>query len=139
MTTTLASTFWDRLVEASQDVDLPYRLSDIGRELDIYPSAVARWESGQGLPYDKNLITLAVNRGVVVEWLKTGRGPKHAESAMDTGTRELIKIWQHLPPAAQERLLHAARYEQTINPSTPPHAPPPPDRDKPRTTPRKHR
>lgn len=113
------TTFWERLEESSDDVGLPCGLSDIGRELDIWPSAVQKWQDGIGLPAQKNLIALAKNRGVNTEWLRTGRGLKLAESAMDVGTRELLAIWNKLPQEAQERLLHAARYERTLNPPDP--------------------
>lgn len=114
-------TFWDRLEEASADVGLPSGLSDIARELDIWPSAVQKWRDGINFPAKKNLIVLAKNRGVNLEWLETGRGPKQAEGAMDAATRELLSIWNKLPQDAQERLLHAARYEKTVTaPNDPP-------------------
>lgn len=109
--------FWDRLEESSQDVGLPYGLSDIGRELDLWPSAIQKWRDGLNFPGKKNLIALAKNRGVNTEWLLTGRGPKLAEGAMDAATRELLQLWNKLPEKAQERLLQAARYEHTINPA----------------------
>lgn len=111
-------TFWDRLEEASEDVGLPYGLSDIARELDLWPSAVQKWRDGVNYPGQKNLITLAMHRGVNTEWLKTGRGPKFAEGSMDAETRELLQIWTKLPVEAQERLLRAARYEKTVNTSS---------------------
>jgi hypothetical protein len=116
-------TFWDRLEESSQDVGLPCGLSDIGRELDIWPSAVQKWRDGDGLPGQKNLITLAMNRGVNTEWLKTGRGPKLSEDAMDAATRELLSIWTKLDKSAQERLLRAAKYEKTASEPPPDPAP----------------
>lgn len=106
-----ARTFWNRLEEASYDVGLPCGLSDIGRELDLWPSAIQKWRDGVNLPGQRNLIELAKNRGVNTEWLLTGRGQKLAESSMDLGTRELLKLWQSLDDAARERLLNAARYE----------------------------
>lgn len=109
-------TFWDRLEEASQDVGLPCGLSDIGRELDMWPSAIQKWKDGTGLPAQKNQIILARNRGVNVEWLLTGRGPKLSENAMDAATRELLAIFTKLDKAAQERLLAAAKYEKSITP-----------------------
>lgn len=109
-----SETFWDRLEEASQDIGLPCGLSDIGRELDIWPSAVQKWKDGVGLPGQRNLNTLAINRGVNTEWLRTGRGPKLSEDAMDAATREFLKIWTNLDEKAQERLLSAARYEKSI-------------------------
>lgn len=116
--------FWTRLEEASRDVGLPYGLSDIGRELDIWPSAVQKWRDGTSLPYEKNLILLATNRGVNTEWLKTGRGDKLAKGAMDSGTRELLTIWAKLPAEAQLRLLGAARYERNVITAPEPPAPP---------------
>jgi hypothetical protein len=107
--------FWARLVESSRDVGLPYGLSDIARELDIYPSAVQKWRDGDSLPYEKNLITLAKARGVNTEWLKTGRGDKLATGTMDAGTRELLSIWMKLPEDARTRLLNSARYERSAN------------------------
>lgn len=118
------STFWDRLVEASQDIGLPYGFSDIARELDIWPSAVQKWRDGVNYPAKKNIIALAQNRGVNVEWLESGRGPKLSEEAMDAATREFLAIWLKLPGDAQERLLNAARYEKTLTGATPPQAPP---------------
>lgn len=109
-----AQTFWDRLTEASYDVGLPCGLSDIGRELDLWPSAIKKWRDGLGLPGQKNLIQLAEHRGVNVEWLQTGRGQKLAESAMDAGTRELLQAWAKLDPDARDRLLAAARYESLL-------------------------
>lgn len=123
------TTFWERLEESSQDVGLPCGLSDIARELDIWPSAVQKWQDGIGLPAQKNTIQLAKNRGVKFDWLLYGVGPKLAESAMDAATRELLALWNSLPQDAQERLLHAARYERAI---TPPEKPPePPSRPRP--------
>lgn len=125
-------TFWDRLEESSQDVGLPCGLSDIGRELDIWPSAVQKWKDGLGLPGQRNMIQLATNRGVNTEWLKTGRGPKLSEEAMDADTREFLAIWTKLESDARERLLKAARYEKRVSkpddepPS--PSAPHPPQR-----------
>ena len=122
-------TFWDRLEEASQDVGLPCGLSDIGRELDIWPSAVQKWRDGEGLPGQRNMIALATHRGINTEWLKTGRGPKLSEAAMDAATRELLSIWTKLDKGAQERLLAAAKYEKTVTPpaddrgTSPPAAP----------------
>ena len=110
-------TFWDRLEESSQDVGLPCGLSDIGRELDIWPSAVQKWRDGEGLPGQKNMIALATHRGVNTEWLKTGRGPKLSEAAMDAETRELMMIWTKLPKEARERLLAAAKYEKAVQPA----------------------
>jgi hypothetical protein len=128
-------TFWDRLEEASQDVGLPCGLSDIGRELDVWPSAVKKWRDGLGMPGQKNLTTLAVHRGVNTEWLKTGRGPKLSEDAMDAATREFLSIWTKLDKDAQQRLLKAAQYEKAVSPpkdesagTQPPHRPQPPSR-----------
>ena len=124
---------WDRLEEASRDVGLPCGLSDIGRELDIWPSAVQKWRDGLNYPAKKNLITLAQNRGINVEWLETGRGQKLAEGAMDAATRELLSIWTQLPTEARERLLAAAQYEKRAQPEPPgpsSAAPQPPPRKK---------
>jgi hypothetical protein len=116
MARTRLNDFWDRLEEASGDVGLPCGLSDIGRELDLWPSAVQKWKDGTALPAQKNLIALAQNRGVNTEWLLTGRGPKLSESHMDAATRELLAIWTKLDTDAQARLLNAAKYEKTIAP-----------------------
>lgn len=115
MAKTPQQTFWDRLEEASQDVGLPCGLSDIGRELDVWPSAVQKWRDGTAIPAQKNQIALARNRGVNVEWLLTGRGAKLSENAMDAATRELLSIFTKLDKAAQERLLAAAKYEKSVN------------------------
>ena len=127
-------TLWDRLEEASADIGLPCGLSDVGRELDIWPSAVQKWRDGLNYPAKKNLITLAQNRGINVEWLETGRGQKLAEGAMDAATRELLSIWTKLPKEARERLLAAAQYEKRAQPE--PTSPPP---AAPHSTPTKRR
>lgn len=119
-----SSTFWDRLEEASNDVGLPCGLSDIGRELDLWPSAIQKWRDGVNYPGKRNLISLAQNRGVTTEWLLTGRGQKLAEGAMDAETRQLLQIWTRLPQESRDRLLKAAQYEKTVNtPETPPQRP----------------
>jgi hypothetical protein len=120
---TRTTTFWERLEEASQDVGLPCGLSDIGRELDVWPSAVQKWRDGVSLPARKNMITLAKHRGVNLEWLWHGGGPKLAVSEMDVATRELLAIWNNLPEDAQKRLLEAARYEKRVAPPDDSNAP----------------
>jgi hypothetical protein len=110
--------FWERLIEASNDVGLPWGFSDIGRELDIWPSAVQKWRDGINLPARTRLQILARNRGVNVDWLETGRGEKLSRGAMDAATRELLSIWTKLPADAQKRILGAAHYEQ-INAAPP--------------------
>jgi hypothetical protein len=121
------TSFWDRLEEASQDVGLPCGLSDIGRELDLWPSAVQKWRDGVSFPSRKNMITLAENRRVNLEWLWHGGAPKLSENEMDASTREFLKIWNSLPSDAQRRLLDAARYEKNVS-TTPPEAPEGPPR-----------
>lgn len=125
---TTPKTFWERLEEASRDVGLPSGLSDIARELDLWPSAVQKWRDGLSLPYQKNLISLAQNRRVNVEWLQTGRGSKLSEGQMDSATRELLSIWNKLPIEAQSRLLGAAKYERNtlLSPQLPEPSPTPP-------------
>lgn len=113
--------FWDRLVQASQDVGLPCGFADIGRELDIWPSAVQKWRDGINYPARTRLQILARNRGVNVEWLETGRGEKLSRGAMDAATRELLSIWTKLDQDAQQRILNAAKYEK-INAAPPPNS-----------------
>lgn len=129
---TPVKTFWERLEEASQDVGLPCGLSDIGRELDVWPSAVQKWRDGVSFPSRRNMITLSKNRGVNLEWLWHGGGKKIAESEMDAATRELLGIWNNLPGDAQRRLLDAARYEKNVAPPSP--ADPPVSRSRNRNT-----
>lgn len=121
------ASFWDRLESASQAVGLSYGLSDIGRELDVWPSAVQKWRDGVSLPSRTNMIALARNRGVNLEWLWTGRGPRLAENEMDASTREFLAIWNALPREARDRLLGAARYEKNVSLPSPSDQSPDPD------------
>jgi hypothetical protein len=74
--------FAGRLHEALADQGREERgraayLAKIGR---VSSTAAGKWLSGESLPGMENVVLVATELGVCVEWLLTGRGPKKPPS-----------------------------------------------------------
>jgi hypothetical protein len=89
-------TFWQRLGEAHD-----HRFPDHGKQMTQkdagvliggpWPQSTAKkWKNG-GLPTMENAVALAEKLDVCVEWLLTGRGPKHPLSKIEVSTVEWLR------------------------------------------------
>ena len=52
------------------------------RPLGISAKTVERWEKGETVPGDRDLLLMAERTGVRYEWLSTGEGPMQDESSV---------------------------------------------------------
>lgn len=72
------SEFWQRLVEAWKPKGLPTSQNGVADELGKKGNGTTgRWFSGETLPEMDTLRDIALKGNVTVDWLLTGRYPKH--------------------------------------------------------------
>jgi len=80
---------------------------DRAKLLGISPSMYSAYSSGKKLPSMGRAITIANTLGVCVEWLLTGKGPKHHEQQseqIDSGTLAVAIALQRMPEALRTEL-----------------------------------
>jgi hypothetical protein len=59
---------------------------------------------------------MANAHGVCVEWLLTGRGPKHPGGTPDPELSRLLEFWDDLPPLEKHDVVSYAVYKGTTLP-----------------------
>lgn len=90
--------------------------ADLALRVGVQRSAVAQWESPNGsLPSMEHLIAIAVQTGVSLEWLGTGRGaarpdevadaPAEEEQAQDALEIACLRALRRMPRRMRERIL----------------------------------
>jgi transcriptional regulator with XRE-family HTH domain len=95
----------DRIRHARRTAKLTQ--ADLGRALDVVPSAVAQWESTRGTaPTLEHLAQIAVAAKVSFEWLATGRGAARLGAVDEQPAVSSESFARDLP---EERLLAAFR------------------------------
>lgn len=104
-----ASEFWARLEEAiGKNFENGMNANALATRLDMSQGTVHRWYLGKGYPELELAIRLARQGGVCVEWLLTGRKPKHPISK-DPLLNELFEICDQLTKEGREHVLINAR------------------------------
>lgn len=69
--------FAERFVAVCRDANLPAQNEPLGRQFDVSGPMVSYYRTGKKLPSMETALLIARKTGVCVEWLLTGRGPKH--------------------------------------------------------------
>lgn len=99
------SEFYRRLKEA---VRARYKRDlsqvELGRKYGVSQGAVSKWALG-GLPNLDTVIRIAKDTRYCVEWLLTGRGPKHPGGDLDPEQQELLALY-HDDPVFQRLVKH---------------------------------
>jgi hypothetical protein len=102
-------TVWARLKEALADKKLPPTQTHAASILGIKQSSVAEWNRLGIYPKMEHAVELARRLGICVEWLLTGRGPKHPPPAGDSFADQLWAVWPDLSDDAKRDILGHAR------------------------------
>ena len=92
----MANSIWTRILEAHEDIGLPLTQTAVAKTCGITQPSVQRWAAGDNLPTLKQAITFGMKTGVEVEWIYTGRGPKHPEAKPGSATDIVRKLWNGL-------------------------------------------
>lgn len=92
---TEASEFWLRLVEAWSKKGLPTSQNGVATTLDMSQGSTRRWHTGDGLPEMDVLVQIAQKGDVTVDWLLTGRYPKHPIKP-DTPLGRIHNAWNQI-------------------------------------------
>lgn len=102
--------FYERLLEALKDAELPTTQTSIADFLDIHQSAVAKWKSSESFPTYENARRLAQRASVSLTWLWLGIGNKKNGGSMDDQTVQLLDAWHQMPEVARAELLEYIRF-----------------------------
>ena len=111
----MEKTVWKRILEAMTDVSLPRTQTAVAKVCGITQPSVQRWAVGENLPTLKQAVRFGMKTGVCVEWIYTGRGPKHPEAKPGSTTEAVLQIFHALDEDAQEEVLRHARYIASRN------------------------
>lgn len=114
--------FGERIKEIiSSSVYAGHALHVIAKRWGVSPAMISYYKSGEKLPSMKSAMRIAMDSGFCVEYILTGRGPKHPPGT-NGGNGDGIEEppWQSLPPEERTRFaeaLHAvadqvARYKK---------------------------
>lgn len=102
------NSIWQRIQEARADVGLKTTQTAIAHDLGLSQSSVQKWAAGKGLRLT-HALEIAEKCGVCVEWLYTGRGPKHPIRIVsdDLNVHEFL---DSLPSPVLEEVVEFARF-----------------------------
>ena len=65
-------------------------INSFAQKLGVSPPTISRWMKGEADPTRSNLIKLAEQTGINIEWLAIGAGPKYWQHPI---TEEIISTW----------------------------------------------
>ena len=107
--------FAARFREACEDAKVLVTQESLGKVFGVSGTMAWYYLNGEKLPSMDKAIQMAGKLGVCVEWLLTGKGPKHPVG--DEASGDVINI-SHLSPQAKAaiRAMIAALHETQVNP-----------------------
>ena len=95
---------------------------DLIAYLGLSSSTLSRLKETQGAPEDLYLRLVAAEQGVMLHWLKTGRGPKwqptRRVTALPAWLQEVVQMGEGFPAETQETLRLCARLLAASGPDT---------------------
>jgi len=106
----MEKTVWKRILEAMTDVSLPRTQTAVAKVCGITQPSVQRWAKGRNAPTLKQAIRFCLKTGVCVEWIYTGRGPKHPEAKPGSTTEAVLQIFHALDEDGRKEVLRHAEY-----------------------------
>ena len=113
------SEFWLRLAEMVGKDFPKNNQAAVGKLFKVGQSAITKWKTGKDTPALPRAIDIAIEYGVCVEWLLTGRGPKHPFDAPDADMARLLEFWSKLLPDTKHHVVGYAAYRRSIQNSAP--------------------
>lgn len=116
MPKTRERSFLDRAMEALRDrypKDRPTQ-TRLAKIAGVSQPAVHEWGMPGRAPEHARVLKLALELNVCVEWLYTGRGPKHPPAQPD---EPFLACWQNLDPDTRKQI---ALYTEFLKGSSPP-------------------
>jgi transcriptional regulator with XRE-family HTH domain len=99
---------WLRIREALRDNRRRGIQQEAADICGIKQPSVAEWVSGESIPTMDNVLKLSEELNVCVEWLYTGRGPKHPGPPEDPHAHQLWEFWPRLTADARSRIVGSA-------------------------------
>ena len=115
----MAGTVWKRVLEAHEDAGLPRTQTAVAKTCGITQPAVQRWSVGTNVPTLKQAIIFGQKMGVCVEWIYTGRGPKHPTAKPGSATDTVLKLFHALDTASKNEVLRFVEFHVSRNADKP--------------------
>lgn len=110
------SEFWQRLVQAWGDADLPTSQNGIAKAMGMRGNGTTgRWFRGDALPTLAQLVRLAKRGNVTVDWLLTGEPPRE-RPAQGTPLYALLVAWAGINDDGRKHVLESAMAQRATNP-----------------------
>ena len=102
-------TFWGRLKEALKEAKKPTTQTFAAGFAQVTQPSVSLWNKPNAGPELATGVSLANRLNVCVEWLYTGRGPKHPGVPGDPHAEVLQGLWPQLSEETKRDLIGMAR------------------------------
>lgn len=104
--------------------DSTVKQQEVAKIFRVGQSSVTKWKTGKDTPKLPRAITMAMEHGVCVEWLLTGRGPKFPGGTADSEMARLLDFWDRLTPETKRNIVGYAILQRSIQTtSSPEHVP----------------
>lgn len=87
---------------------------EVAKIFKVGQSAVTKWKTGKDTPSLPRAVDMAVQHGVCVEWLLTGRGPKFPGGTADGEMSRLLEFWDRLTQDTKRNVVGYAILQRSI-------------------------
>lgn len=101
-------TVWDRVKEALAGVGLPPIQEEAAKIISGKQGSISDWNKPNRYPSIDNAVAIAKRTNTCVEWIYTGRGPKHPGPPEEPDAQQLWDLWGRLPELTRGKILGIA-------------------------------
>ncbi len=100
---------WERIQTALSERGLKPTQDTVAKILRIKQPSVSEWKSRGSAPKLDHAIALATKLNVCVEWIYTGRPPKHPAPPAEPIAQQLWSLWPRLDDDTKQQILGHAQ------------------------------
>ncbi len=109
-------TVWERVKEALHDAGLPETQTQAAKLIGGKQGSISDWNKPGRYPTIDNAAVIAKATNTCVEWIYSGRGPKHPGPPEEPSAEQLWNLWGRLPDLAKGKILGIAEENAMVPP-----------------------
>lgn len=94
--------------------DSTVKQQEVAKIFSVGQSSVTKWKTGKDTPSLPRAVDMALEYGVCVEWLLTGRGPKYPGGTSDAELARLLEFWDRLTTETKRNVVGYATLQRSI-------------------------
>lgn len=94
--------------------DSTVKQQEVAKIFKVGQSSVTKWKTGKDTPSLPRAVDMAMEYGVCVEWLLTGRGPKYPGGTSDAELSRLLEFWDRLSNDTKRNVVGYATLQRSI-------------------------